>query len=85
MTNCIAVGGKSVSTSGMCFGPTMRELVALPPPNDAHVLYHSLVAEPPVGQGVPPFRETVVFHDEFVYPSYLVAYQRVRHAEADGA
>ena len=38
------------------------------------VQYHSLFAE----KGGRRFREFVVFHGEYVYPEYLVAYQRYR-------
>ena len=50
-----------------------RELVAVPstqPP----VHYHALVAE--CGKAIARFREFVVFHSEYVYPEYVVAYQR---------
>ena len=50
-----------------------RELAAVPstqPP----VHYHALVAE--CGKAIARFREFVVFHSEYVYPEYVVAYQR---------
>ena len=40
------------------------------------VIYHSLFANwgPPNGQK--PYNEWVVFHSEYTYPEYVIAYQR---------
>ena len=52
----------------------MRELVTLP--GFPRVRYNSLLAEK--GGAVARFREFVVFHGEYVYPEYVVAYKRTR-------
>jgi hypothetical protein len=52
-----------------------RELAAVPrasPP----VHFHSLVAETG-GPRIARFREFIVFHGSYIYPEYLVAYQRM--------
>ena len=59
-------------------GENARELVKVPAPEkqraSAAVNYHSLVVE--TGGSVKRFREFVVFHREYVYPEFVVAYQR---------
>jgi hypothetical protein len=55
------------------FPTSFRELAPVPgvsPP----VHHHSLVAE--VGGALGRYREFIVFHSEYVYPEYLLAYQR---------
>ena len=67
-----AEGGKRGATN-------TRELAAVPgvtPP----VNYHSLLADVlDVGYR---YREVVVFHSEYVYPEYLIAYQRVEESRS---
>ena len=51
-----------------------RELAAVPrasPP----VHFHSLVAE--TGGRIARFREFIVFHGSYIYPEYLLAFQRM--------
>lgn len=55
------------------FPTSVRELAAVPnvtPP----VHYHSLLAD--VVRVGARYREVVMFHSEFVYPEYVIAYQR---------
>lgn len=57
------------------FPVTFRELATVPsvsPPAN----YHSLVAE--IGGSLGRFREFITFHGEYVYPEFLVAYQRFK-------
>ena len=52
-----------------------RELAAVPgvtPP----VHYHALIAE--TGRTIARFREFISFHSEYVYPEYVLAYQRFK-------
>ena len=60
-------GGGSVFTSGN------RELVAVPRVTPA-VHFHSLLAE--LGGKIHRYREFIVFHGEYLYPEYVIAYQR---------
>ena len=63
-------GGGSIFATG-----DKRELAAVPrasPP----VHFHSLVAETG-GPHIARFREFIVFHGSYIYPEYLVAYQRM--------
>ena len=55
------------------FPVSFRELAAVPgvsPP----VHHHSLLAE--MGGAIGRYREFIVFHSEYIYPEYLLAYQR---------
>eukprot|EP00658_Telonema_sp_P-2_P017161 TRINITY_DN1663_c0_g5_i1.p1 TRINITY_DN1663_c0_g5~~TRINITY_DN1663_c0_g5_i1.p1 ORF type:complete len:575 (-),score=166.73 TRINITY_DN1663_c0_g5_i1:72-1796(-) len=64
---------RSMDDDSRVFPVSYRELASVPgvsPP----VHFHSLIAE--VGGALARFREFVVFHSEYVYPEYLVAYQR---------
>lgn len=67
-------GACSVDDNMPVFPVSFRELATVPnvsPP----VHYHSLVADIiDVGYR---YREFIVFHQEFIYPEYLLAYQRV--------
>jgi hypothetical protein len=49
------------------------ELVVVP---STSTNYHSLVVE--TGGSIQRFREFVVFHGEYVYPEFVVAYKRVQ-------
>ena len=40
------------------------------------MFHHSLIAE--LGSSIGRFREFVLFHGEYVYPEYLIAYQRFK-------
>lgn len=64
---------KSMDGVGTVFPVSFRELAAVPgvsPP----VHHHALVAE--LGHHIDRFREFIVFHSEYIYPEYLMAYQR---------
>ena len=59
--------------SGSVFTSGNRELVQVPgttPP----VHFHSLLAE--TGVKIQRHREFIVFHGEYLYPEYVIAYQR---------
>ena len=69
---------------------TARELVNVPA-SEKHSAsgqappgfnYHSLVVE--TGGAVKRFREFVVFHREYVYPEFVVAYQRTDRSGGGG-
>lgn len=76
--NCSQEGApyaKSLDGSGSVFASSTntRELATVggvTPP----IHYHALLAE--TGQRIARFREFILFHGEFVYPEYLLAYQR---------
>lgn len=64
-----------VSTGTNLFPVCERELASVPgvsPP----VNFHSLL-----GLGYPRFREFIAFHGEYVYPEYILAYQRFRGSQ----
>ena len=67
-----SAGRAAASNDGRPIFPvSYRELAHVPnviPP----VHYHSLIADRPQAR----YREFIVFHSEFVYPEYLIAYQR---------
>ena len=58
---------------GSVFTPGNRELVAVPRVFPS-VHYHSLLAE--TGVRIDRYREFIVFHGEYLYPEYVIAYQR---------
>jgi len=68
--------GKSSSAmdgGGPVFPVSFRELAPVPsvqPP----ILHHSLIAER--GPAIARYREFIVFHGDYVYPEFLIAYQR---------
>ena len=62
-------GGGSVFASGQ------RELAAVPGV-PVGVLYHSLLAE--TGVTIQRYREFIVFHGEYLYPEYVIAFQRCK-------
>eukprot|EP00966_Prymnesium_polylepis_P042198 980209-Prymnesium_polylepis.1 len=68
-TNPVSIDtGEPIFPSGMD-----RELGHVPGSNPP-VNYHSLQVE--LGETITRHREWVVFHHDFIYPEYLVAYQR---------
>ena len=75
-TQTFGRGSKSMDDAGVKVFPIgKRELAAVPrvsPP----VHHHALVAELGGNPGIERFREFVVFHSEYIYPEYLIAYQR---------
>jgi hypothetical protein len=58
--------------AGVFANDAARELV--PIPGFPRLRYHSLLAE--TGESIKRFREFVVFHGNYVYPEYVVAYKR---------
>ena len=63
----------SMDTKEKLFPRGFRELAPVPgvlPP----IYYHSLIAE--LGATIVRYREFVCFHGEYIYPEYLLAYQR---------
>ena len=64
---------KSMDGTQPVFPKSYRELApvnGVTPP----IIHHSLIVE--VGGHIARYREFVVFHGEYVYPEYLIAYQR---------
>ena len=57
------------------FPITFRELADVPHVSPS-MFHHSLIAE--LGSSIGRFREFVLFHGEYVYPEYLIAYQRFK-------
>ena len=72
-TNQTGRGAKSMDGGDPIFPVSFRELATVPnvsPP----VHYHSLLADV-LGSGA-RYREFITFHSEYLYPEYLIAYQR---------
>ena len=65
--------------TGSVFAAGKRELVAVPRCSPA-VHYHSLLAE--TGGTIDRYREFIVFHGEYLYPEYVIAYQRCAGSRA---
>ena len=63
---------KSMDTGKPVFPVTLRELDALNTVPPVH--YSTLLVE--FGPRTKRFREFVTFHSEYVYPEYVIAYQR---------
>ena len=83
---CVAIDD-GTSETGFCFhDETRKELIHMPKRTNLdgssaiRFPYHSLVAE--LGDTIGRFREFVVFHREYVYPEYVVAYRRVRRSSS---
>ena len=79
---CHAMDGYEASDTGHVFhNESGKELTHMPKrTHDADgsmatkIRYHSLVAE--LGSRIVRFREFVIFHREYIYPEYVVAYRR---------
>jgi hypothetical protein len=73
-THQTGVNSTSTDTGGRVFPISFRELdtvAGVSPP----VYHHSLLAPDPKPLKV-RYREFIVFHSEYIYPEYLLAYQR---------
>ena len=66
---CLDGGG------GACFATAQNRELAVVPRSSPAVHFHSLLAE--TGGRVQRHREFIVFHGNYVYPEYLLAYYRV--------
>ena len=66
---CLGGGG------GACFATAQNRELAVVPRSSPAVHFHSLLAE--TGGQVMRHREFIVFHGNYIYPEYLVAYYRV--------
>ena len=66
---CLDGGG------GACFATAQNRELAVVPRSSPAVHFHSLLAE--TGGRVQRHREFIVFHGNYVYPEYLLAYHRV--------
>lgn len=75
---CVALDGTAASSTGCVFASdSARELAPLPGTEDQPICYHSLLVE--TGGAVLRFREFVVFHGDYIYPEFVVAYKRKVH------
>jgi len=70
-------------TDGVFDANTERELVCIPGFSAQGLRYQSLLVE--TGESILRFREFVLFHGNYVYPEYVVAYKRVGTGAGAGA
>jgi hypothetical protein len=68
-------GQTSMDGGGSIFATGDKRELAVVPRASPPVHFHSLVAE--IGPCIARFREFIVFHGSYIYPEYLVAYQRM--------
>jgi hypothetical protein len=75
-THSMGGNAKSVDQPSLAVFPKgFRELA--PVPGSSAIYHHSLLADvvgPPINAR---YREVIVFHSDYVYPEYVIAYQRI--------
>lgn len=77
-TQQMGKNAKSMDDDSPIFPLSFRELApvsGVTPPT----FHHSLVAEK--GVNIARFREFIIFHGEYIYPEYILAYQRFKDTQ----
>ena len=69
-------GSACLDGGGACFATAQQRELSTVPGSSPAVHFHSLLAE--TGGRVQRHREFIVFHGNYIYPEYLLAYQRVQ-------